>query len=252
MSLEHVATGPAEHPQAPTARGAGRGGPPDAARLQVLATEHWSLLATRSLTWSESFSRAGMFLSVLSGAVLALGLVGPATNFGEGFVAFALPLLSVVLFVGIATFVRLNGINNEDLRWVAGMNRLRHAYLEMYPDLERFFVTGATDDMRGISVTFGALPAAERATISLKSVGHGFVTIPGMLAVIVGVVAGALGAVIAVAVALPTGAALAMSAVVFFIAMVLLGRYMYGSIRGLVASLTPEFPSPDQVSRSNR
>ena len=40
----------------------------DAARLQILATEHWSLLATRSMGYQESFSRAAMFLSVLSGA----------------------------------------------------------------------------------------------------------------------------------------------------------------------------------------
>lgn len=59
---------------------------PTSVRLQILATEHWSLLATRSLTWTESFSRAQMFLSVLSGAVVALALVAQATSFGDGFV----------------------------------------------------------------------------------------------------------------------------------------------------------------------
>jgi len=43
-----------------------------AMRLQILSTEHWSLLASRSLAWNESFSRAGMFLSTLSGAIVAL------------------------------------------------------------------------------------------------------------------------------------------------------------------------------------
>lgn len=38
----------------------------DAMRLQILATEHWSLLATRSMTWNEMFTRASMFLTVLS------------------------------------------------------------------------------------------------------------------------------------------------------------------------------------------
>ena len=37
-----------------------------ALRVQILLTEHWSLLATRSQTWSESFARAQMFLAVLS------------------------------------------------------------------------------------------------------------------------------------------------------------------------------------------
>jgi len=33
---------------------------------QILATEHWSLLATRSLIWNEALSRATVFLTVLS------------------------------------------------------------------------------------------------------------------------------------------------------------------------------------------
>ncbi|MGH8923250.1 MAG: hypothetical protein ACRDWA_01190 [Acidimicrobiia bacterium] len=37
-------------------------------RWQILATEHWSLLASRSLAWSESFNRATMFLATVSGA----------------------------------------------------------------------------------------------------------------------------------------------------------------------------------------
>ena len=44
-------------------------------RLQILTTEHWSLLSTRNLSWNEAFSRATMFLSLLSGAVVALALV---------------------------------------------------------------------------------------------------------------------------------------------------------------------------------
>lgn len=44
-------------------------------RLQILSTEHWSLLASRSLGWNEVFSRTTMFLATLSGAVVALALV---------------------------------------------------------------------------------------------------------------------------------------------------------------------------------
>src|SRR5690242_13368926 len=120
----------------------GASGPlPASARLQILATEHWSLLASRSMAYQESFSRAGMFLSVLSGAVVALALVAQATAFTEGFDLFAIVLLPVVLFVGIATFVRLVQVNNEDTHWVYGMNRLRHAYLEADPTLAPYFMT---------------------------------------------------------------------------------------------------------------
>ena len=44
-----------------------------------------------------------MFIAALSGAVIALALVGQATDFGDGFVAFALVLLPVVYFLGLST-----------------------------------------------------------------------------------------------------------------------------------------------------
>jgi hypothetical protein len=153
---------------------------PISVRLQILATEHWSLLATRSLTWTESFSRAQMFLSVLSGAVVALALVAQATSFGAGFVAFALVALPVVLFVGLTTFVRLVAANNDEARWVLGMNRIRAAYLGIAPELEPFFVTGHHDDDRGLMVTTGY---ADFPTF------YGYVTTPAVVGVIDGVVA---------------------------------------------------------------
>src|SRR5688500_10198734 len=110
---------------------------PPALRLQILTTEHWSLLSTRALSWNEAFSRANMFLAVLSGAVLALALVAQARGFDDGFTTFALLILPVLLFVGIATFMRLVAINHEDVGWVIGMNLLRHAYLAGAPDLRQ-------------------------------------------------------------------------------------------------------------------
>ncbi|HEY8829999.1 MAG TPA: hypothetical protein VIM83_05315, partial [Candidatus Limnocylindria bacterium] len=96
-----------------------------ATKLQILATEHWSLLATRSLTYTESLGRVSVFLAILSGAVIALALVAQADHFGPAFIAIAIFLLSVVLFTGMATIARLNQLNGDDYRWVLGMNRLR-------------------------------------------------------------------------------------------------------------------------------
>src|SRR5712691_2271146 len=73
-----------------------RSGVTDAMRAQILATEHWSLLATRSMTWNEVFSRASMFVTVLSAAVVALALVAQATAFGPNFRLFALLMLPIV------------------------------------------------------------------------------------------------------------------------------------------------------------
>ena len=136
-------------------------------RVQILATEHWSLLATRSMTWNEIFSRTGTFLTVLSGAVVTIYLVPKATGFGVGFRAFALVVLPVVLLVGLATYLRLIEAEIEDAWLVVGMNRLRHAYIDLEPELEQYFVASHHDDFLGILQTYGSAAKSASVTYSL-------------------------------------------------------------------------------------
>lgn len=212
---------------------------PPALRLQILTTEHWSLLSTRSLSWSEAFSRATMFLSVLSGAVVALALVAQATDFDEGFVSFALLVLPVVLFVGVATFMRLVAINREDVGWVVGMNLLRHAYLRAAPELRPYFVSGAGDDESAIMATFGATPGP-------GSFAHELVTTPGMLAVVDGVIAGILVGIITLQAGLGTPIAIGSALVTALLTVVLLLVYQYRGVvrpRGRRRTQFPERPA---------
>jgi hypothetical protein len=120
----------------------------------ILASEHWSLLATRSLIWNEAMSRATVFLTVLSAAIIALALLADATGFGPQTTALALVLLPVVLLLGVATYVRLVLINTEEFQLVLAMNRLRRAYLTIAPDLEPYFTTGHHDDEQGLVTTY--------------------------------------------------------------------------------------------------
>ena len=91
------------------------GGPtPVQIRLQILSTEHWSLLASRSLAWNESFTRASMFLSTLTGSIVALSLIGGVDGFNDAFFVVALVLLRVDLFVGIGTWLRIGASNYHD------------------------------------------------------------------------------------------------------------------------------------------
>jgi hypothetical protein len=156
----------------------------DPRSVQILATEHWSLLATRSMSWNESFSRTSMFLTSLSTATVALALVGSATGFGPEFVIFALVVLSITLFLGVATFVRLAQVNNEDLYWVAGMNRLRGVYARLTPGIEDEFVTGTTLDVPGFALSYAAMQVTSWAPL------HFFVTTPGVVGTICSVLAG--------------------------------------------------------------
>jgi hypothetical protein len=221
--------------------------PGTAGKLQILATEHWSLLATRSLTYTEALGRVNMFLAILSGAVIALALVAQADHFGPTFITVAIFMLSVVLFTGVATVARLMALNRDDYRWVIGMNRLRHAYLELHPELEPNFVTSPYDDLPGGLQTLGInVTAGPR----LGSVFHGLQTLPGMLSVIVAAVAGAIGALLALAVSvafsfvIPLLAVLVGGAATFLVAAVLMGYWGRRSFKGFGPSLEARFPTP--------
>ncbi len=212
-----------------------------AGRLQVLATEHWGLLATRTLTYNEALSRVTIFLAILSGAVIALALVAQADGFGRTSISIAIPVLTVVLFTGIATVRRLIMLNIDDFRWVVGMNRLRHAYLQMYPELEPHFVTSHYDDMAGALQTLGIETVTSGA--SGGSLLHVVQTLPGMLAVIVGAVAAALGALVALLLGAPPLVTVIAAAAAFLMVLVLLGIWNRRSVTKVPPSLTPRFPS---------
>jgi hypothetical protein len=121
---------------------------------QILGTEHWNLLATRSLIWNEAMSRATVFLTVLSASIIALALLADATGFGPQTTTLALVLLPVVFLLGLAAYARLVQINTEELQLVLAMNRLRRAYLTMEPGLEPYLTTGHHDDERGVLATY--------------------------------------------------------------------------------------------------
>ena len=61
----------------------GRRPPVRADGATILATEHWSLLGTRSMIWNEAMSRTTVFLTVLSASIVALALLADATGFGR-------------------------------------------------------------------------------------------------------------------------------------------------------------------------
>ena len=173
------------------APGPGEGGLHDPRALTVLTTEHWSLLSARSLVYNEAFARAGMFLTFLSATLVALGLVSTGLGFRHEFLAIAAGVLALDLFIGVATVGRVVATSTEDLRYLQGMNRLRHAYHELVPGLEPYFIAGKHDDLAGVFAIYtNARPMSRGGTL------HAFTTTVGMLAVICAAVAGVLAGVL--------------------------------------------------------
>ena len=190
-------------------------------RAQLLSTEHWSLLATRSMSWNEAFSRTSMFLSTLSAATVALALAGPAMQFGSAFPLFALVVLSVTLFLGLATYIRLVQVNNEDLYWVAGMNIIRDAYTKISPGIERDFVTGHGLDSDAMARTYAAVDVT-----SSVSPWHMLVTTPAVVAVISSAITGVIAGLVAAQLSMMLEVAVAVGIGAFLLAVV--GLIAYG------------------------
>jgi hypothetical protein len=135
---------------------------PHAVRATLLATEHWSLLATRGTVWSEVMSRITIHLTVASASLVVLALVTQASGFGTAFEVLSIGLSSAVLVLGTLTAIRVHNASVDDTALVIGMNRLRAAYIEMDPSLADYFVTSWHDDRAGVlrTYTMGTRPVA--------------------------------------------------------------------------------------------
>jgi hypothetical protein len=127
---------------------------PPSVRAQLLATEHWSLLASRSTTQGEVLTRISMFLMFTSASLVSLALVGQATRFSDTFVMLAMVVLSTDLLIGLLTQVRVLNVAMEDLMYVLAMNRLRAAYVDLDPGIAKYMLAGSHDDQPGIDRTY--------------------------------------------------------------------------------------------------
>jgi hypothetical protein len=145
------------------------GASPAALRAQFLATEHWSLLASRTTTQNEVLTRISMFLTFVSAVLVSLALVGQATAFGPSFPVFAVTILAVALMVGILTQLRVLNVGNEDLMYVLAMNRLRAAYAELAPGVEHWFMASTHDDRPGTEQTYYFLRPGRGSSVILGS-----------------------------------------------------------------------------------
>ena len=206
-----------------------------AVRAQILATEHWSLLATRGTTWSEIMSRITIYLTVLSASLLVVALVAQTSGFGTAFDVASIGLASAVLLLGTLTGVRVTNASQDDSAMIVGMNRLRAAYLAIDPSVEPYLVTSSYDDRYGVMATYAL--GQRRGQL-----GHVLVSTNFFVAAVNAIVAGTLGALVTNA----AGGATWLVAVVgsvcglgYLAAQVEYGRRMFAN-----DSLEPRFPTP--------
>ena len=214
----------------------------DPRALQILTTEHWSLLATRSLAYNEAFSRASMFLSFLSATLIVIGFLVSALGLTPTVGLLASILLGADLFIGLATLSRLVGASAEELECVRGMNRIRHAYRDIVPGLASYFVTGFHDDTRGVLATYGGMTASPGP---LGNLIHGLGTTIGMIGVIDALIFAALWSAILLGLGQPIEVGLLAAVAAFMLAF---GALAVTGTRTAIAQqerAESRFPSPE-------
>jgi hypothetical protein len=249
---ESMPSTPAESPphadRPATSTGGARTDIDDPRALQILSTEHWSLLATRSLAYNEAFSRAGMFLTFLSASLIVIGFLIGAQGLSSTVIPIATILLLADLFIGTVTVGRLIDASGEELQCVRGMNRIRHAYREMVPGLERYFVSGFHDDARGVLATYSDITTQTAGV--LPNVLHGLTTTVAMVAMIDIMILGAVVAVIAIGLGAGLEIALPAAGVGFLVGFVVFAFIGMRTAIGQQDRAESRFPTPpDDLAR---
>ncbi|MDF2554911.1 MAG: hypothetical protein K0R60_806 [Microbacterium sp.] len=178
-----------------------------ARRLQILATEHWGLLAARSTAQSEVLTRITIYLTLVSAGLVTIGLLGQATRFGSWFPVAALAILGFLMVVGLLTLIRVLTVSEEDMMYVLAMNRIRGGYADVDPTAAEYFLASTHDDFIGMAVTYSFL--RHRGGFE-QVLGSSLI----MSALVTGSVGGMFAGGLCAALGMPTGGAVTIGVIV--------------------------------------
>ncbi|MEO7731944.1 MAG: hypothetical protein ABIY55_13295, partial [Kofleriaceae bacterium] len=208
-----------------------------------MTTEQFVLQSAKAAVVSESNGRAALFISAVSSAIVALAFVGQVSGTGETFLWFGLVLFPSLVFLGVATFVRLCQTAIESTVHARGISRIRHYYLEQAPEMARYFVHPPYDDLASV-VEDMAIFAPPRPGF-LWGAWQRFVAISGVVGAINSVLAGAFTGLLTrggLGLALPVSVALGITT--FVLSMIMHMRYQRFMSDEQLRRLEPLFPRP--------
>jgi hypothetical protein len=219
----------------------------DPRAVQILSTEHWSLLTSRSLAYNEAFTRGGMFLTFLSMSFVALALLAQGMSYSEQFLTIVAVVLAFDLVIGLATYGRINGANIDDLRAVHGMARIRHAYTEIAPVVVPYFTSATHDDMDSVTTAYG-----NPSDTGLGLLLYALTTSGGMIGMITSMVGGVFLAVISLILGVSGGLTVWIGVGGAVIVFALIAALTLGSIPRTQATMSVKFPAPKPDTETER
>lgn len=206
---------------------------------QALLAESSLLMASLAAAWSASLLRTSIFLAVLSAAGVALGFVAQRGIDSEDFRLFALVVLPLVYFLGVATFVRLVQVQREAIVYITGLNRIRGFLAAHAPAARPYLVLPVHDDDHALYRSQGTGMSRRGPRFRLLYLA---VQTQGIVGLMTGVVAGAFAG-LALA---PLGQALMWAGAggAFVLTVGALLGYWQRSMIELQSSIRPISPTP--------
>src|SRR3989440_4359846 len=203
--------------------------------LKIMTTEHYNLQAARSVATSEATSRSNLFISTVSTTLVALALIGQISRLGTAFFVFALLLFPSLFFLGLVSLARAIQTTNEDIICLRGINRIRHLYVEVVPQVQDYFILSTHDD-----------PLIYMQAMNFRHAGWQiFLTAAGMIAVIDSILGGIfLGLLVSQLFGLALVLCLTVGFLAFLLLLAGLFRFLWTRFWRAQRQIKTLFPSP--------
>jgi hypothetical protein len=112
-----------------------------------MIAEYEALRGARTLSETVSSNSSNLFLAAVSGAMIALGLIGQVDALKDQFFLASLVFLFGLLLVGFCTFARTLEGQIACRIYVRGMNRIRRYFVELAPNITNYLILPVSDDV---------------------------------------------------------------------------------------------------------
>ncbi len=201
--------------------------------VTMITAEHYTLQSAQAQEVSDINGQTSLFIGTVSGALIALALVGLISRLGMAFYVFSLVLFPSLVFMGIVTFERVIQSTYAAITYARGISRIRRLYLECAPELRPYFILPPHDDTDsvvrgvGIRVTWWQF----------------FLITPAMVVVVTSVLVGSFADLLLAAFNLPLWSCASAGVVAFLISLGLLQLRHWGQFQRIERRIPALFPN---------
>jgi hypothetical protein len=95
---------------------------------------------------TEGESRGNFFLAIVSGSLIAIGLLTQSGLSSDFSTAAAFIILTILVVIGFSTFNQSVRRNYRLIFYTHGLNRIRHYFVELKPSIQKYLILSITDD----------------------------------------------------------------------------------------------------------